>query len=229
MKKGTTMRNGFKSVPGERAHRIARSTAYFFIALLLSSCVCGGGAPRVTMQYALEYQTPSFSGLQGAGAALRIERFSIAQAFKGHDIIYSPEPYREDAYNYARWVADPADLVGDHLLRDLRTSGLFTGVFSYCDPEEPRYAVQGSVQRIIERDRGNTSEAILSLHIILLDRGDTKYLNRILFQKNYEAVEPVKSRTAADFAEGASKAAARLSSEIIRDVYETVKGSLPDK
>ncbi len=206
--------------------RRVKTFAAFLFAALLSSCICGGGSPNVTMQYAIEYPPPSFSKPVRLDAKLGVERFSAARAFRGHGMVYSPKPFREDSYNYSRWIADPADMLGDHLLRDLRASGLFKAVFSYCDSEEPRFEVQGGVERIIETDRGDASEAALAVNIILLDRGEGKYQERVMFQKTYHAAGPITKRTAEDFAKGMSGAAARLSKEIISDVYEGIRETL---
>jgi len=206
-----------------------RTAGLFLFGLVLSSCICGGGPPKATLQYAIDYPPPSFSGLSGLQADIGVSRFSIARAYRGHEMVYSPKPYREDAYNYARWVAGPSDMIGDHLLRDLRASGLFEAVFSYCDAEEPRYVLKGGVEKIMETDRGDSTEAALAMNVILLDRGDTGHPEQIVFQRTYRAAEPMQKRTAENFAASASKAASRMAEEIIRDVHEAIQRRLLDE
>jgi 2,4-dienoyl-CoA reductase-like NADH-dependent reductase (Old Yellow Enzyme family) len=49
-----------------------------------------------------------------------------------------------DHFNYNQWAVNPADMVGDNLLRDLRQSGRFRAVFSRYTPGEGRFVVRGT-------------------------------------------------------------------------------------
>lgn len=56
--------------------------------------------------------------------------FSVAQSFNSTAMVYKPQQNRLDSYPYSRWRVNPGDMVSDFLLRDIRKSLLFKGVFS---------------------------------------------------------------------------------------------------
>ncbi len=183
-------------------------------------------APYVE-QYNLEYSPPEVSGLAFIEASLTLDRFHGARAFNTSAMIYRPEPFKLDAYQYHRWRVHPADLVGDHLLRDLRKSALFRAVFSYLDPEEGRFVLEGGVEEFLEIEEQGRRQAVLALSVTLLDSSAKNLPDRILFQKRYRFQEPLEEKTPQGLAKGLSRAMRKCSEALIRDVHEAVGSREP--
>jgi ABC-type uncharacterized transport system auxiliary subunit len=143
-------------------------------------------------------------------------------------MVYMPNSYRRDVYYYDRWRVNPADMITDHLIQDLRNSGLFRAVFSAFSVENSDYLLEGNIEKFLEVDERENSKAELAVNVTLI--GVTqKEKNRIVFQQNYALSGPLEARTAAGFAASMSKAVELFSEQLIKDIHHAVKGSAPAK
>ncbi len=198
-------------------------------AALLAGCALGGGKPAVRIeQYALEYAPPVQRDRVPAGAAIRVDRFSVAQIFNSAKIVYRAKPYSFDDYAYHRWRANPGDMIGDSLLRDLRHSGLFRSVFSYRDMENIPLVLKGGVGEFFESDEGDGRRAVLSMHLMLVDLSAREPGDRVVFQKNYRYEEPVAEKTVPGFVRAMSRAVEKLSEQAVGDLHQAV-GDRPQR
>ena len=193
-------------------------------AILLLGCAMGGGKPAVMIErYAIEYATPAPRGAATAETAIRIDRFSVAQIFNSVKIVYREKPYRFNEYAYHRWRANPGDMIGDCLLRDMRHSGLFRSVFSYRDLEDIPLILKGGVGEFFEMDEDGGRRAVLSIHLTLLDQSTREEGGRVVFQRNYRCEEPVEEKTVPGFVRAMSRAAEKLSEQAVEDIYRAVQ------
>jgi len=222
------MRRGEKmKVPG--IWEISRSRAPILLCAVIfllgsaTGCLNFRKPARQVEQYTLEYPPPEVAGMSLAQASLKLERFAETAAFNTSAMIYRPEPFKLDAYQYHRWRVHPADLVGDHLLRDLRKSALFGAVFSHLDPEEGRFILEGAVEEFLEIEEQNRRQAVLALAITLLDSSAKNLPERILFQKRYRFQEPFEEKSPRGLAGGLSQAMRKCSEALIRDVHEAIR------
>jgi cholesterol transport system auxiliary component len=194
-----------------------------WIAGGLAACALGGKPAVMVEQYVLEYPTPSLQGLSPIDQVIGIERFSVAQIFNHVKMIYRQKPSLYNDYAYHRWRANPGDMVGDSLLRDLRAAGVFKSVFSYRDIGNTAFLLRGGVGEFYESDEKDGRKAILSVHITLMDTTSRELTKQIIFQKNYRYEEPVTDKTVQGFARAMSRAAEKLSGQIITDIYTAAK------
>ena len=202
---------------------------WFFVCVAFGLSACaGGGKPAVMVQhYALEYAPPSLQELSPIDQVIGIERFSSAQIFNHVKMIYRQQPGLYNEYTYHRWRANPGDMVGDILLRDLRTTAIFKSVFSYRDMSHVALILRGGVGEFYESDEADGRKAILSVNITLMDTTQQELRKQILFQKNYRYEESVTEKTVPGFAGGMSRAVERFSRQVIMDVHEALKNRKP--
>jgi ABC-type uncharacterized transport system auxiliary subunit len=199
---------------------------YFsIVSIVLSLVACSfGGKPSVMVeQYALEYPPPSVQSISPMDEVIRLERFSVAQVFNHVKMVYRQKPTQYNDYAYHRWRANPGDMVGDSLLRDLRTAGIFKSVFSYRDMENTPFILKGGVGEFYESDEKDGRKAILSVHITLIDTTSGELAKQIIFQKNYRYEEPVTEKTVQGFAQAMSRAVEKLSGQVITNIREAIK------
>src|SRR6266568_4731734 len=114
---------------GEKRNRSCRSgvrsLAMAAAAVFLLSGCFGGQAGRSMEQYVLEYTPAVPQGFSMLPETITVDRFTTAQLYGTTAMIYQDEPFQSNQYFYHRWRANPADLVPDCLLRDLRHAGIF--------------------------------------------------------------------------------------------------------
>jgi ABC-type uncharacterized transport system auxiliary subunit len=174
-------------------------------------------------QYMLEYPAPVLAKKAKSPETVKVSLFSVAQAFNTNNMVYQPQPYKSETYNYSRWRANPGYLVTDYLLRDFRDSHLFNAVFGPGSSGRFRFALEGGVEEFQELDEPDGWKAVLALTVTLLDVSQEELPQRVVFQKNYRAVEPMPEKTPQGLAQGMSKAMEHLSARIIADTYEAIR------
>lgn len=189
----------------------------FLLFFFLAGC---GKPPTLVHRYILEYPSPAVPGSAKIGEAIKVEVFSVAQAYNSPAMVYQPNPYKSDTYHYHRWRVNPGNMVTDYLLRDLRNSGLFKAALPAGSSGKSRFLLEGGVEEIQEIDEPDGWKAALTLNITLLDLNRRELTERVVFQKNYRAVEPMTEKTPNGLAQGMSRAMERLSAQIITDIYQ---------
>lgn len=195
----------------------------FVCSCFLPGCFSAGATGRATEFYTLEYPPPVFSG-SGSGEILKFDRFFSARSYDSTAMVYKPAALKVVAYNYHKWRTSPGDMITDYLLRDFRQSGLFRAVFSYRQPELARFVLGGGVEEFVEAKDTNGWNAILALHVTLLDLKRPDMTEKVMFQKRYRVVQPIEGESPEYFATGMSAALAQISADIIKDVNGAVAG-----
>jgi len=216
-----------KTLPPERPRpggRTIRAWLLSLPAVLLVACLGGCGKPPMLInQYMLEYPAPVMGGKAKIPAALRVELFSVAQVFNTNAMVYQPQPFQSQSYNYSRWRANPGYLVTDFLIRDLRESGLFKAVLGPDSSDKYRFKLEGGVAEFQELDAPDGWKASLALTVTLLDSRQEELPQRVVFQKNYRAFSPLPEKTPQGLAQAMSQAMAQVSARVITDTYEAVR------
>ena len=200
--------------PGMRALALAA------LVVMLAGCFGGG---QQWHWYALDY-TPVFpQGFTMLPETITVEPLTTAQIYRTTAMIYQEDPYQRDQYFQNSWRVSPADLLADCLLRDLRNSGMFRGVFHYRNAEPSRYLLAGAVEEFQEFYDKEGRRAVVSLNVSLFDTSGKEFLDRLLFQKNYRFSEPIDEATPAGLAKGMSLAVAKVSEQLLADIYDAVR------
>ena len=194
------------------------------LAALIVACLGGCGKPSMLVnQYILEYPAPVTGGKTKIPAAVKVEPFSVAQAVNTNAMVYQPQPFQTQVYNYSRWRANPGYLATDFLIRDLRESGLFKAVFGADSTGEYRFKLEGGVVEFQEVDAPDGWKASLVLTVTLLDIQQEELPQRVVFQRNYRVQEPMPEKTPQGLAQGMSRAMEQVSARIINDTYEAAR------
>jgi cholesterol transport system auxiliary component len=191
-----------------------------FLVVCLSGC---GKPPMLVNQYLLEYPAPVTGGKAKIPAEIKVDLFSVAQAFNTNAMVYQPQPFQSQTYNYSRWRANPGFLVTDYLIRDLRESGLFLAVFGTDGSGKYRFKLEGGVAEFQEVDAAGGWKASLALTVTLLDTTQEELPRRVIFQKNYRVQEPMPEKTPQGLAQAMSRAMEQVSARIIHDTYEAAR------
>jgi len=193
------------------------------LAAFLVVCLGCGKPPMLVNQYLLEYPAPVTGGKTKIPAEVKVDLFSVAQAFNTNAMVYQPQPFQSQTYNYSRWRANPGNLVTDYLIRDLRESGLFQAVFGTDSSGKYRFKLEGGVAEFQEVDAADGWQASLALTVTLLDTTQEELPQRVVFQKNYRVQEPMPEKTPQGLAQGMSRAMEQISARIIHDTYEAAR------
>jgi ABC-type uncharacterized transport system auxiliary subunit len=193
------------------------------LSFLIAGCV-GGGKPQYNVEnYLLSYAAPSSDKLDALAASIKLDRFSIAATYNSTNMIFRNDTYSLDSFNYSRWAVNPADMIADSLLRDMRASGLFRAIFSRYEGDEERFLISGGIEEFYLRMDKSNKTAVISIVISLKDTWKKETGKRMMFQKKYVREEPLQELSPRGYSQAASQAMLVISQQIINDIYEAVK------
>jgi ABC-type uncharacterized transport system auxiliary subunit len=217
--RGKTMRPFFKN---DRNRCLRKSVFIFLLMILTSGCSFGSKTTYSVNQYTLEYPSPILKEIVQIKELIKVERFSVANAFDTSAIVYRNGPNLRNIDPYNRWRTKPGDMVTDFLVRDLRNSGLFQAVFSYNQNEETRYLLEGQVNEFLESKEKDGFKAVLSLDVTFQDLSKKEGTERIVFQRSYGYTEPLERETYGNLAQAMSKAMERFSRQMMMDLHQAM-------
>lgn len=192
------------------------------ISLLLTSCMTLNNPANKVDYYTLEYDSSPPEGLPPLDEVIQVLRFSVAAPYNMTRIVYRDDVFRRKSYDYHKWRANPGDLATYCLARDMRNSGLFRAVLTNDSKMPSSYMLEGSVDECLEWDAEPSWRAVLALTVTLMAENDPDIHRRILSQKTYREEELCTRKNPAALAEAMSRAMARISTRIIRDIHRSM-------
>jgi ABC-type uncharacterized transport system auxiliary subunit len=195
------------------------------IAVLHAIAGCAGsGKPQYEVEnYILNYPAPSWNKSDKLNTTLKFNRFSIVAAYNSSNMIFRKDSYNFDSFNYSRWAVNPADMIADSLLRDMRQSGLFQAVFSRYETDEGRFVISGGVEEFFLRMEKGNKTAVISIAVSLKDTQEKETGKSIMFQKKYVREEPLQDSSPQGYCQAASQAMRIISEQITNDIYAAIK------
>jgi cholesterol transport system auxiliary component len=191
--------------------------------VLMGGCSFGAKPSYKVNQYTLEYPSPVMKELASVNELIKVEQFSVSQTFNTSAMVYKEGANLRNVDPYNRWRTKPGEMIVEYLVRDLRNCGLFRAVISYDDSMETRYLLEGQVDEFLEASEKDGRRAVLGLNVTLFDLTKRSTAERVLFQRDYQAVEPCSERTPAALAQGMSRAMEKISRQIILDLRDAVQ------
>jgi cholesterol transport system auxiliary component len=138
-------------------------------------------------------------------------------------MLYRDQSYTIKSYTFHQWRANPGNLVQHFLIRDLRASGLYKAILPYSSRSPASYVLEGSLDEFLEWDEATGWKAVLSLSMTLINPGEKDARKRIVMQKDYRTIESCRRKNPQAVAEAMSLAMSRVSEQIGRDIYTSLK------
>jgi ABC-type uncharacterized transport system auxiliary subunit len=196
------------------------------LSLIIIGCA-GSGKPKYEIEsYLLNYSAPSWDKPYKLNTSVKLNRFSIASAYNSANMIFRKDSYSLDNFNYSRWAVNPADMIADSLLRDMRESGFFRAVFSRHDMDEGRFLISGGIEEFYLRMEKGDKTAVIRISVSLKDTREKETGKSILFQKKYIREEPLQESSPRGYCQAASQAMRIISEQITNDIYTAVKANV---
>lgn len=201
--------------------RFSRGLPIFFLLCFLVACA-GSEVAKPTYYYTLDYPAPAPMATPQLPYVLRVDRFAATPPFHTQRIIYADKGLHRNAYAHFQWIAAPGEMMAFFLGRDLRSSNGFKAVLPPDADIVPTHTVKGWVETFIEEDFTDNGHASLKLSVTLMDAREPDVSRRVLFQKSYAARQACRAKTPAALAEAMSAAAARVSANVLTDIYDAL-------
>ncbi|MGP8003861.1 MAG: ABC-type transport auxiliary lipoprotein family protein [Smithella sp.] len=196
------------------------------LSFIITGCA-GSGKPQYEVEkYLLSYSAPSWDKFDKLNVSIKFNRFSIAAAYNSDNMIFRDNTYSFDYFNYSRWAVNPADMIADSLVRDMRDSGLFRAVFSRYETQDGQFIISGSIDEFYLREDRSNKTALISIIISLQDTRERETGKRMMFQKKYVREEPLQESSPRGYCQAVSEAMRVISEQITKDIYTDIKATV---
>jgi ABC-type uncharacterized transport system auxiliary subunit len=151
--------------------------------LIISSCYFG--KPMDTKYYVIDYiPTPPKERLEKGPYpyVLRVRDCNIAEAYRRSQIVYRQSANQMEFYGYHLWAVDPDRMIGDLVIKHLKTARLFENVTRTIENYAPDNYLGCDIHAIEEYDNKDSWYAHLALEYQLEDAKT----NQVIWKKTYD-------------------------------------------
>jgi ABC-type uncharacterized transport system auxiliary subunit len=160
------------------------------LALLIVLGVAGCGAPRPIKYYQITYPTTETVAPDALDVTLLVRPFESSHLYLDDRIAYGFESPEMGMYEGQRWAEPPVEILETALVRGLRASGRFRGVYTPRSNANARYLLFGHLYDFKELDSKGMM-ARLNYEVRLRDRKT----DRTLWNHIYSHDEPATEKT----------------------------------
>jgi ABC-type uncharacterized transport system auxiliary subunit len=151
----------------------------------------GCGAQRPIKYYQLTYpMAPPNAAQDAIDTALMVRPFESSPLYLEEKIVYGFDSPEMGTYEYQRWVEPPVEILQMSLIRGLRASGRFKGVYTVRAESGARFTLGGYLYDFKEVD-ASTIVARLNYEIRLRDRKSGTTVWSLIYAHD----EPVSEKT----------------------------------
>jgi ABC-type uncharacterized transport system auxiliary subunit len=165
------------------------------LALLALGLAAGCGASRPINYYQLTNPgAVAPANAQPLPISIVVGLPAAPDLYRDNRVVYAVGDQKIGAYEYERWIGPPPELIRDVILRDLRASGRYMGVYTPQGKAGGDYRLRTRLYDFKEVDSGSSLMGRLTMDIELQNSktGDT------VWQTYYNHDEPISAKTVSD-------------------------------
>jgi cholesterol transport system auxiliary component len=165
------------------------------LALLASALVVGCGPNRPSTYYQLAVPgTLAPATAAPLPVTIIVGLPAAPDLYRENRVVYAVGDQKIGAYEYERWIGPPPELIRDVVLRNLRASGRYAGVYTPQGKAGGDYLLRMRLYEFKEQDSGNSVVGRLTMDVELSNNktGDT------VWQTYYNHDVPVSAKTVPD-------------------------------
>jgi ABC-type uncharacterized transport system auxiliary subunit len=168
------------------------------IMLLVSLAGCGSSRP--IKYYKITYPAATNPSAGTIDAILVVHSFEASRLYLDDKIVYEMDSPEMGTYEYHRWAEPPVEILQDSLVRGLRASGRFRGVYGLRSNVNGQFILAGHLYEFKEVD-GATMVARLSYETRLRDRKT----GLTVWNHVYSHDEPISEKSVSAFVQAMDK------------------------
>jgi len=199
---------------------VSRAVLLGVAALTASLAGCGGGRP--IKYYHLTYPSNAPASRGTIDATLMVRPFEASHLYLDDKIVYGFSSPEMGTYEYQRWEESPAAMLENALVRGLRASGLFGGVYLLRAEANGQFLLSGHLYDFKEVE-GDPMVARLSYEVRMRDRKS----GTIVWNHFYAHDEPASEKTIGAFVQAMDKNVSRSVQEVQEGLVEYFRAYPP--
>jgi ABC-type uncharacterized transport system auxiliary subunit len=178
----------------------ARLATLFSALLVLTVALSGCGSTRPIKYYQITYPAAATASPDSMDVILMVRTFESSHLYLDDKIVYGMDSPEMGTYEYQRWAEPPVQILQDSLVRGLRASGRFKGVYGLHSDINGDFILAGHLYDFKEVD-SSTILARLSYEVRLRDRKS----GLTVWNYVYNHDEPVSDKTVPAFVQAMDK------------------------
>ena len=151
---------------------------------------------------------------RAASSVLRINRFVVAQPFDGRTLVYRISDTRYEADYYNEFLAFPATMLTENVIRHLAASRLYQAVVPMTSSIDSKLVLEGAVVHLYGDLRSSGAHAVLGIRFLLARDGG----GEILYDRLIERRVAVAARSASALVAGYDAALGQILAELAADL-----------
>ncbi|HTZ46606.1 MAG TPA: ABC-type transport auxiliary lipoprotein family protein [Verrucomicrobiae bacterium] len=167
------------------------------LAVLLAAC----GAPRPIKYYALSYPSQNSVASDAMNASLMVRTFEASPLYMDDKIVYGFDTPEMGTYEFSRWANSPVEIMQNALVRGLRSTGRFQGVYTVRSDPNGRFILGGHLYDFKEVDSPSSVVARLDYIVYMRDRKT----GRTVWNYSYRHDEPASEKSVIAFVQAMDK------------------------
>jgi cholesterol transport system auxiliary component len=200
-----------------------KTTGAFLAIMVLVAAGCGAARPSKYYELAPPNDLGSTRISDPLPITLLIGRLKASHLYREDRIVYSTKSEQMGTYEYQRWAEPPTEMIEQLLLRELRASGHYAGIYSLSSERKGDYLLHGALFDFKEV----SGDSVLARVTLDLELRDMKTGNTV-WTHNYTHDEPVNAKNISAVVAALDRNVQRAVSEI-RASLEGYFASRPSK
>jgi len=198
----------------------------FISILLLPFLIAGCGAlikqpAAIIKYYQIDYPAPA-PVKEKINKTIMIRPFNISSVYNKDSIVYVEDSFNCGFYQYNQWIAPPASLISEKIVRDLQASDVFEAVLTYGSFQPPDYRISASVEEIGEVKKGDTAESSVIIHFSVIKTSVTNLASEFIIGKTYHSSFPCEKNNPNSVVAAISKAVQIISIDFRKDLQKAL-------
>ncbi|GEM_PF-789837 len=198
----------------------------FFFILFLSFFLAGCGAlikqpPAIIKYYQINYPAPP-PAKEKIDKTIMVRPFNISSTYNRDSLVYTDDSYKCGFYQYDQWIAPPAGLIYEKIVRDLQATDCFEAVLTFGSFQTPDIRITASIDEIGEERKLDSANASVIIHFSVTKTSVTNIASEFIIGKTYSSSFPCEKGNIESLVSAISKAVQAISKEFISDLQKAI-------
>ncbi len=191
---------------------------------VLATGLVGCGSMKPIKYYHLTYPSESSVGQGVIDVVMTVRPFETSHLYLDDKIVYSFSSPEMGTYEYQRWEEPPVEMLQNALVRGLRSSGKFAGVYTMRADANPQYTLSGHLYEFKEVE-SEPIVARLNFEVRLRDRKS----GVVVWTHPYQHDEPAAQKSIGSFVEAMDRNVNRSVQEVQAGLVEYFQAHPPKR
>lgn len=154
--------------------------------IIFTVCILGCAVTSKDIVYhSFKYPSPVRQETSSIPETLMVYQFLLDRSVDTYSLVIAESSGNEKFLQLHRWEENPADMMTELVLRDLRSSGLFERTVDQQSNVRYRYALEGNIRTLQGVIKDGKGSAVIVVDVILTDFEARPGAQKTLLKKTY--------------------------------------------